>query len=233
MRHRSGTQQRADRLRRSLRGTVQQGGRFIVRQLLRGAGADSLIAVALGPSNEVYLLGTKSSADFPLPLANGIASGNQKETFLVQLRPDGSVGFAQALPLLNGVTPVALSVAANSIYIAGTAFAGSLGTTAGAFQVEAAAPAQFDAFVTRWNATADTILYSTYLGGSAQEVVTGLAVDNAGNAYVAGTTRSSDYPVTPGAWKQVAPATPLQSNAFIAVLNPTGSELVASARFGG
>ncbi|TMJ07838.1 MAG: hypothetical protein E6G99_05565 [Bacillati bacterium ANGP1] len=45
------------------------------------------------------------------------------------------------------------------------------------------------------------LLYSTYLGGTYSDSSTGIAVDMGGNAYVVGTTSSSDFPTTPGAFQ--------------------------------
>lgn len=67
-----------------------------------------------------------------------------------------------------------------------------------------------DAFVTRINEDGSALLYSTYLGGSADESTPmpwnsyrdlGIAVDSAGSAYLTGSTWSSDFPTTPGAFQ--------------------------------
>lgn len=65
-------------------------------------------------------------------------------------------------------------------------------------------------------------VYSTYLGGSGYDAAQSIAVDRDGNAYIAGTTDSADFPVTPGAM-QSRPA-----SLFIAKLNPTGTALIYS-----
>ena len=52
-----------------------------------------------------------------------------------------------------------------------------------------------DAFVSKFSADGSTLLYSTYLGGSNDDVGNGIAVDTFGNAYVTGTTESPDFPV--------------------------------------
>jgi hypothetical protein len=54
---------------------------------------------------------------------------------------------------------------------------------------------QGDAFVTALNPTASAFVYSTYLGGSASTSGSGIAVDGTGEAYVAGSTNSPDFPV--------------------------------------
>jgi len=80
-----------------------------------------------------------------------------------------------------------------------------------------------------------TLLYSTFLGGSAgsgsgdnvQEAPNGIAVDSSGNAYVAGYTRSTDFPTTLGAFQANSDSSLYQSS-FVTKLNATGSALVYS-----
>jgi hypothetical protein len=55
--------------------------------------------------------------------------------------------------------------------------------------------------VTKLNATGTALVYSTYIGGSSDDVGRGIAVDGNGNAYVTGYTESTDYDVTPGAFQ--------------------------------
>ena len=86
-----------------------------------------------------------------------------------------------------------------------------------------------DAFVTKFNAAGSALGYSTYLGGSGPDVGRGIAVDSSGNAYVTGSTTSTDLPT----------ANPFQTanagsdDAFVAKLNPAGSALVYSTYLGG
>jgi RHS repeat-associated protein len=58
-----------------------------------------------------------------------------------------------------------------------------------------------DVFVSMVNAPGNQLIYSTYVGGAADEQGNGIAVDAAGNAYVVGTTASSDFPTTTGAYQ--------------------------------
>ncbi len=71
--------------------------------------------------------------------------------------------------------------------------------------------------------------YSTYLGGGGLDSVRAIAVDSAGNAYVAGQTDSTDFPVA-GA---VRPTSGGGVDAFIAKLNVAGNALVYSTYLGG
>lgn len=71
--------------------------------------------------------------------------------------------------------------------------------------------------------------YSTYLGGSGSDVGNAIAVDAHGNAYVAGQTRSVDFPVAAGLQPELMDG----ADAFVAKLNPAGSDLVYATYIGG
>ncbi|MBI3666576.1 MAG: SBBP repeat-containing protein [Acidobacteria bacterium] len=85
-----------------------------------------------------------------------------------------------------------------------------------------------DAFVTKLNPTGTALVYSTYLGGSDDDIGSAIAVDAAGNAYITGETESTDFPTTGGALQTTGAA-----NAFVTKLNPTGTALVYSTYLGG
>ena len=74
------------------------------------------------------------------------------------------------------------------------------------------------------------LVYSTYLGGSDEDVGFGIAVDAAGNAYVTGETSSTDFPTTAGAAQTTYAG---GSDAFVTKLDATGSGLVYSTYLGG
>jgi uncharacterized protein (TIGR03437 family) len=88
-----------------------------------------------------------------------------------------------------------------------------------------------DAFVTKLNPAGSALVYSTYLGGSAMDYATAIAVDSSGNAYVTGIVTSDDFPL----------ANPIDStlgshavdDIFVTKLNPAGSVLVYSTYLGG
>jgi len=74
-----------------------------------------------------------------------------------------------------------------------------------------------------------TLAYSTYLGGSGGDFGGGIAVDASGSAYVTGSTGSTDFPVTEGAYQTVNSG----GNAFITKLNSNGTALIYSTYLGG
>ncbi|MCI0626203.1 MAG: SBBP repeat-containing protein [Acidobacteria bacterium] len=87
-----------------------------------------------------------------------------------------------------------------------------------------------DVFVTKLNASGNALIYSVYLGGSGAEIGHDLAIDATGNVYVSGGTRSSNFPITPGAFQTTLRGA---SDAFVVKLNPAGSQLLYSSYLGG
>ncbi len=91
---------------------------------------------------------------------------------------------------------------------------------------------QTTALVVKLNPQATQYMYVRYLGGSLYDSVSAIAVDGAGNAYVAGVTGSPDFPVTAGGNLGTAPAGLTAERPFLAKLDPNG-ELVFSDLLGG
>ena len=76
-----------------------------------------------------------------------------------------------------------------------------------------------------------TLAFSTFLGGTANDRGDGIAIDSAGNAYITGSTFSTDFPVTPGAFQPARAA--FNADAFVTKMNSTGTALIYSTYFGG
>lgn len=82
-----------------------------------------------------------------------------------------------------------------------------------------------DVFITKLDPTGSALVYSTYLGSARDmDIATGIAVDDAGNAYVTGMTSGSGFPVTAGAYQTGQTG----GGAFAAKLSATGNALVYS-----
>lgn len=160
------------------------------------------------------------------------------DIFVVKLNPTatgilyatylGGTGWESAVP----TPPIAVD-SAGSAYVAGQTRSGDFPVTPGAFQTafhpcpppnQAPANCSADGFVAKLDPAGSTLAYSTYFGGSGGDVIQGLVVDLLGNAYVTGDIRSSDFPITPGAFSATT------VTGLLAKLNPTGSGLVWSTR---
>jgi hypothetical protein len=97
-----------------------------------------------------------------------------------------------------------------------------------------------DVFVTKFNPEGTDIVFSTYLGGNWDDDANGIALDKNHNIYLTGTTFSEDDPDTPE--NEGFPLMSAYQNqigddnfsdAFVTVLNSTGSTLLYSTYFGG
>ncbi|MFL0499071.1 DUF7948 domain-containing protein, partial [Priestia megaterium] len=115
-----------------------------------------------------------------------------------------------------------------NVYVAGSTQSADFPTTPGAFDTTLNGPT--DAFITKLDPTGNTLIYSTYLGGTDFDQGSSIAVDTGGNAYVTGVTRSADFPTTPGAFDTTFNGT---TTAFVTKLDPTGSTLTYSTYLGG
>jgi hypothetical protein len=185
--------------------------------------------IAVDSSGDAYVAGVTDSTNFPTanPLQASLA-GNQN-AFVAKLNPTGSALVYSTY--LGGsssdqISGIAVDSSGNA-YVTGVTKSANFPITPGAFQTSL--EAAFNAFVTKLNPTGSALIYSTFLGGSGGEYGFGVALDSAGNAYVTGSTASTNFPT----------ANPIQAslageeNAFVAELNPTGSALVYSTYLGG
>jgi len=120
--------------------------------------------------------------------------------------------------------------ASGNAYVTGGTSSSDFPTTAGAFQTAFGGDVFGGAiaFVTKLNPTGSAVVYSTYLGGSGREAGLGIALDTRGNAYVTGYTSSTNFPTTAGAFQATFGGGSYSSNAFVTMLDPTGSALVYS-----
>jgi hypothetical protein len=117
-----------------------------------------------------------------------------------------------------------------NVVVAGETWSEDFPTTDGAMGASLSGPV--DGFVAKFSADGTTLLWSTYLGGSGDDNVTSLKVDAEGCVYVVGTTNSSDFPTTSGAY-QTAPAVSGAWHAFFAKISADGSTLLYATLLGG
>ena len=88
-----------------------------------------------------------------------------------------------------------------------------------------------EAFVSKLNAAGDSLIYSTFLGHEATESAEGIAVDESGEAYVTGFTRSPMFPTTAGGYQRVINTG--NYSVFVTRLNAAGNNLLYSTFLGG
>jgi hypothetical protein len=115
------------------------------------------------------------------------------------------------------------------VYVSGWTQSSDLGATAGAFDTSYGGVR--DAFVAKFDANSSGLVYLTFLGGSDEDWAHSLAVDQAGNAYLAGFTKSRDFPTTAGSLAPNYRDGP--SDGFLVKLRPEGNALVYATFVGG
>jgi hypothetical protein len=116
----------------------------------------------------------------------------------------------------------------NNVYVAGQTFSTNFPRT----RMLGPTNAQGDIFVTKFNSNGTALVYSTHIGGANTDFAHALAVDSAGNAYVAGETDSSNFPVRNEAQTAFAGSVGVP-DAFVLKLGAAGTNLVYSTYFGG
>jgi len=147
------------------------------------------------------------------------------QTSLSELQSDGSVIYSVSnLFTSSGFGAFVAIDAQGNCYVVTT---GTVTTTAGAFQTVPKQPSN-PQFVVKVNGSG-SVVYATYLGGSGGDTPGGIAVDGSGNVYITGETFSNDFP-TLNAFQSTLAVAP---DAFITVLNATGTALLYSTYWGG
>ena len=190
------------------------GTALVYSTYLGGSGEDVGEGIAVDQAGNAYVIGyTDTSSGFPGITASSIQSayaGGGHDAFVTKLNAAGT-GLLYSTYLGSGGEDQGWAIAVDaggSAYVTGftnsSGFPGTSGSSIvstngaiqGAFGGSSGSGGNYgDAFVTKLNAAGTALVYSTYLGGSGIDNATGIAVDQASNAYVVGgTNTSSGFP---------------------------------------
>ncbi len=202
---------------------------------LGGSDYDYGTGIAVDSAGNAYVTGDTHSIDFPTSSpfqAQSANKGNAYNAFVTKI--DASGGGKVYSTYLGGSMDdhgagIALDSSGNA-YITGSTSSPDFPTVAPFQASNVGNGSGVDAFVAKLNATGSALLYSSYLGGGSIDHGYAIAVDGARNAYVTGTTISSDFPTTAASF-QVNPGG--NSDAFVTKINASGSALVYSTYLGG
>ena len=188
--------------------------------LLGGGNNDAGFRIAVDGAGNAFITGSSLSLDFPNTATNIIASGFTNsarintDAFLTRLDPSGALVYSARFGGSRDDVGWDLALdAGGDAFVVGTTASPNFPTfNTNGFPIPSrGAKATNDVFVTAFNADGSALLYSIYLGGSRNDYGYGIAVDPAGNAYVAGRTLSTNFPV-------VAPLSPSRTGANDAFL---------------
>jgi hypothetical protein len=217
---------------------------------LGGSGftGDSGSGIAVDTEGNAYIVGSTNSADFPVTqgafqTTDPAAQSHSDLVFVTKLNAAGTaLAYSTYIGGTWGDTGTAIALDdSGDAYVTGYTESPNFPVTTGAYQTTdiGATHSVTNAFVTELNPTGTALVYSTFLGGTGALSIYGdeayaIAVDDSGDAYVAGQTYSTDFPVTTGAYQTANNgAAHNNSNAFLTKLNPAGSALVFSTYLGG
>ena len=149
------------------------------------------------------------------------------DSFVTKIRPDGTaLVWSTYLGGSSVETPTGIAVdVSGNAYVTGITYSSDF-PTKNALYPNLWGPT--DSFVTKISADGTALVYSTYLGGNNDDYACAIAVDGSGNAYVTGTTYSSDFPTKnalyPNLW---------WLEAFVTKIRADGTALVYSTYLGG
>ncbi len=205
------------------------GTGLVYSTFVSGSSNDTGHAITVDATGAVYVAGSTNSTDFPVT-GGALQSTNAGgyDAFLFKLSPTGHLVYSTYLGGSSDDSGQGVSVdSAGNAYIAGNTSSSNFPTTATIGNLSYYGG---NVFAAKINPTGSKFVYSAVLGGSNSQSESGIAVDSSGSAYITGTTYSTDFPVTPGAFQSVASG---YQEAFVTKLNATGSSLVYSTFLGG
>jgi Beta-propeller repeat/Thrombospondin type 3 repeat len=190
--------------------------------------------IAISNAGHAYITGFTASADYPVVGAydatynGGGALGY--DGFITKMNVGGDTIYYSTY--FGGSTGEDRSLAiavdpSGQAYVTGSTYSTDF-PTANPFQATNAGDR--DVFVLKLSAAGNSIVYSTYIGGTALDIGTDIAVNSTGQAFITGYTASAAYDVAGAPFDNTLGGT---EDAFLTRLSASGSSLVASTYFGG
>ena len=225
-------------------------GSLLFSTFFGGSRSDEINDITLNSAGEIYVVGKTDFTDFPTvnPIQDGLNLTQCfcDDAFVTKLSPDAMTVLYSTY--LGGAArdsgqSIALD-ADDNIYITGSTQSDDFPTQAAIQPNRAGVNQDVDLFVSKISADGSSLVYSTYLGGTRNESARKMAVDSAGNAFVAGTTISTNFPTTAGAYREQyiggaracmsGLSTPIDcTDMFVTKFVPDGSSLTYSTYLGG
>jgi len=217
------------------------GDMLLYSTYLGGNDFDEGSGIAVSASGDVHVAGYTISTDFPTTsgafdrvLNDGYNfPGKAADAFVSELNSTGgSLVFSTYLGGNNSDfgSAIALDSTGNA-YVTGGTFSLDFPTTPGALATTYHVPQGYmETFLSKITASGDALVYSTFVGGTRDDVSGSVAVDLEGSAYYTGFTSSTDFPVTAGALGTTYNG---NTDGFLLKLTPAGNALNWSTYLGG
>ena len=203
---------------------------------LGGSDDEGIFAIQRDTAGNLYMTGEVSSVDFPIAGPVQAKVGGDYDAFVSKFDPSGTQliysTYLGGSKYENG-SDLAVD-SEGSAYIAGE-------TASDDFPIfQALQPSfggMYDAFVARLDPSGSQLIFSTYLGGAGFDTAEGIALGPDNAVYVAGTSRSINFPITDGAYQTTcdrrANAPVCSGDGFVTKMDSAGSTLIYSTYLGG
>jgi len=212
------------------------GSGLIFSTFLGGSDKELSYSIAIDITGNSYLTGETASSNFPTTAGAYQTNygGGKSDVFITKLNTSGS-SLVYSTYLggndYDGGNSIAIDKAGN-VFITGQTNSLNYPVSPDAFQKTNRSrwSGVGDAFITKLNSNGNELIYSTYIGGNNIDCGYSIAVDLEENAFITGSTNSTNFPVSPGAFQSNNNGS---SDAFVVKLNPTGSNLIFSTLLGG
>lgn len=205
------------------------GTALVYAGYLGGTLYDYGTSISVDAGGNAYVTGETWSANYPTQTGPDLTYNGGVDAFVTKLNPAGN-GLVFSGFLGGGNEELGTGVAPDSngnAYVTGRTQSTDFPTTVGPYLTYNGG--YYDAFVTKVAANGAALLYSGFLGGTAWEEATDIALDANDNAYVTGGTGSSDFPVLVGPGLTYGGS----ADAFVTKVNAAGTALVYSGLLGG
>jgi len=204
------------------------GSGLIYSTYLGGYSGDYGNGIAVDTAGNAFVTGYTEGAGFPTQNPLQATFAGWYDAFVTKLNSAGS-GLIYSTYLGGSYSDQGYGIAVDAggnAYVTGFTYSATFFTQT-PFQASLDGPS--DAFVTKLNSAGNELIYSTYLGGSGDELDTRIAVDAGRNAYVSGWTNSTNFPTQ----NQFQTSLGGTIDAFVAKLSSAGSGLIFSTYLGG
>jgi hypothetical protein len=218
---------------------INAAGTAVVYSTFLGGDGDNEYAmdIAVDGSGNAYITGQTNSSNFPGVSGGSIQpsfAGGVNDAFVTKINAAGSaIVYSTYLGDSDEEIGIALAVdGSGNAYVTGTTASTSFPGVNGSSIQPSHAGGYYDLFATKINAAGSAITWSTFLGGSGEDVVSDILVDGSGNALVTGYTDSTAFAGVNGSSLQPSFGGGVY-DAFITKINAAGSAITWSTYLGG
>jgi len=201
---------------------------FVYCGYIGGSVEDKGLGIAVDSDGSAYITGETFSSDFPVVIGPDITYNGQGDIFVAKVDASGThLLYCGFIGGSFGETAFGIAIDdMRNVYITGSTNSSDFPVVVGPSLIY---KGNTDAFVAKVDASGTHLLYCGFIGGSEMDVASGIAVDNYGNAYVTGYTRSSDLPVVIGPYLFKNGLTDI----FVAKISAGGEEFLYCGYIGG